>query len=90
MRPWQFLYTAPSEGWKFATSVFSFSWTMATLLPIILIRGEQPLEHWILLWFLANWAIASTFIFGLFANLTRLADRVQKLEEAGAASRQPS
>jgi hypothetical protein len=43
MRPWQFLYTAPSEGWKFATSVFSFSWTMATLLPIILIRGEQPL-----------------------------------------------
>jgi hypothetical protein len=90
MRPWQFLYTAPSEGWKFATWVFFFSWSMATLIPIFLIRGEQPLQSWILWWLAANWAIASTFVFALFTNLTRLVDRVQKLEEAGAASRQPS
>jgi hypothetical protein len=90
MRPWQFLFTSPSEGWKFATQVFLVSWSMATLLPIFLVRGGQPLESWIAWSLAANWAIASSFIFALLTNLTRLADRVERLEDAGAASRQPS
>jgi hypothetical protein len=82
MAPLEFLFARPSEGWKLPTSVFFFTWGMATGLPLILVRGEQPLETWILVSLLANWAIASTYIFALLTNFVRLADRVRKLEEA--------
>jgi len=98
MRPWKLLFTKPSEGWEFATVVFSFSWGMVTLVPLfvfwtVAIKGspsDWALLCWGLLWLCVNWAVATTFVLWSFANLTRLADRVRQLEESGAASRQPS
>jgi hypothetical protein len=98
MRPWKFLFTKPGEGWEFATVVFSFSWGMATLVPLVffwtvLIKGtpsDWEFLSWGLLLLGVNWAVASTFVLASFANLTRLVDRMRQLEESGAASRQPS
>jgi hypothetical protein len=91
MRPWNFLSAKPSEGWKFATSAFYFSWMITTISPLFIVRRPgEPLESWQLCWLLANWAIASTFVLATFTNVIRLSDRVRQLEEAGATGHQPS
>jgi hypothetical protein len=90
MRTWQFLSTKPSEGWGYATSLFGVSWSTTTLIPLFFFWTPKGEAIWAQLCLLATWVVASCFVFAMFANLTRLADRVRQLEEAAGTNRQPS
>jgi hypothetical protein len=93
MSPLQFFSVKPGKGWALAMFVFSLSWLTITLVPLfvlwtVAVKGKP--SDWELLWMVANWGVASCFVFAMFTNLTKLADRIRQLEESAAASRQAS
>ena len=57
---------------------------MCTLIPLFIFwnglsKGDWP--YWQLVWLVANWAAATSIVYAMLTNLTKLSDRVETLEQ---------
>jgi hypothetical protein len=82
MRTWQFLFASPSEGWKFATGLFSASWFLGMGLSLFIIADHvtPPLDWSVCTMLIVPWIIAASFVHAIFIHLIRLSNRIDELD----------